>query len=58
MSLITCLGSCVYQKEGYCSLDSISAWKGTVQGKSCIYFAEKTKDDKPSAAEVNTGNPR
>lgn len=46
MSLITCLGSCIYQKDGYCSLDSISAWNGTPQGNSCIYFAEKINAEK------------
>ncbi|MGI5936241.1 MAG: hypothetical protein ACOX7I_05535 [Oscillospiraceae bacterium] len=38
MSFIACLGNCKYQRDGYCSLERISDWKGPVQGSDCIYY--------------------
>ena len=52
MSLITCLGSCKYQKNGYCSLDSIISntvkWENSAEGDSCIYYSKKEPQERSS----------
>jgi hypothetical protein len=44
MSLIPCTGECVYQKEGYCSLErAASRGKPERASGNCIHFIKRQK---------------
>lgn len=59
MSLIICLGDCKYQKDGYCSLDKVTAWTGPAAGTDCIYFVPSSgaKDPADSGQDSLDGLP-
>lgn len=58
MSLIMCTDSCVYQKDGYCSLYR-AASSGLTSSSSCINFVPLSKKALQQRRQSlpNTGNP-
>lgn len=52
MSLIKCLGDCKYQRDGYCELESVFNWQGSVGGNDCIYHMDtETKNSLESSGD-------
>ena len=44
MSLIPCTGDCVYQKDGYCSLErAASRGKPSQTNDKCVHFIKRQK---------------
>lgn len=43
MNLIQCASNCIFQKDGYCELESISFVNSV--NKSCPHFKEKSADN-------------
>lgn len=37
MNLVTCSAHCAYQKEGFCTIEKLSATRGVPPG-DCIYY--------------------
>lgn len=42
MSLIACLSSCVYQQDGYCSLERAASAGTPGELESCVNFVPKS----------------
>ncbi len=47
MSLIPCDKKCIYQQEGYCSLEAPSSLTASV-GEGCAYYLESKAPSLPS----------
>lgn len=45
MTNINCTSNCVYQKDGKCQLDNVTAVSNTLN-ESCVYFTEKKEKSK------------
>lgn len=44
MSLIPCTGECVYQKDGYCSLERVATkGKPEQQSGTCVHYIKKSR---------------
>lgn len=41
MSLISCVNSCVYQEEGYCTLERAASTGQTSEKDPCVHFVPK-----------------
>lgn len=56
MSLIACTDSCVYQRDGYCSL-SRAASSGEAGPSSCINFVPRNPSQQSGHGLPNVGHP-
>jgi len=53
MSLIPCASKCIYQKDGFCLLESPNSINNTdIKVNSCIYFIPENKQETKNKAQL------
>ncbi len=56
MSLIACTSPCVYQQDGYCSLDRAVSCGAPTRRDPCVNFVPRSQDGGQRLSDISHAN--